>query len=125
MNATPTLNAGEGRESRRPEPPLSLGNLALDLNTYRAIIDGEVIDVTFNELEVLRVLFGHADRIVPYKVITSELWARSDRSALRNLNVIVHRLRAKLARSWPYLIETVRGRGYGLVISRESKEGHG
>jgi DNA-binding response OmpR family regulator len=99
----------------------TLGNLSLNLNSYRVAVGTEVIGLTYHELELLRVLFDQYDRVIPYVEITERIWGTSERTALRHLNVLVHRLRAKIAASYPYAIETVRGRGYGLLKAREAE----
>jgi two-component system OmpR family response regulator len=103
----------------------TLGNLSLNLNSYRVAVGTEVIGLTYHELELLRVFFDQYDRVIPYKEITERIWGTSERTALRHLNVLVHRLRTKIASSYPYVIETVRGRGYGLLKSREAESAEG
>ena len=85
----------------------------------------DVIGLTYHELELLRVFFDQYDRVIPYKEITERIWGTSERTALRHLNVLVHRLRTKIASSYPYVIETVRGRGYGLLKAREAESAEG
>ncbi len=104
---------------------VSLGNLALNLGSYRASVDGESVELTYHEFELLRLLFARSDQIVPYEALAEAIWRSSGRGAVRHLNVVVHRLRAKIAGSWPYTIETVRGRGYGLLKSREAERANG
>jgi two-component system OmpR family response regulator len=103
----------------------TLGNLSLNLNSYRVAVGQDVIGLTYHELELLRVFFDQYDRVIPYKEITERIWGTSERTALRHLNVLVHRLRTKIASSYPYVIETVRGRGYGLLKSREAESVEG
>jgi len=103
----------------------TLGNLSLNLNSYRVAVGTEVIGLTYHELELLRVFFDQYDRVIPYKEITERIWGTSERTALRHLNVLVHRLRTKIADSYPYVIETVRGRGYGLLKAREAESAEG
>jgi DNA-binding response OmpR family regulator len=103
----------------------TLGNLSLNLNSYRVAVGSEVIGLTYHELELLRVFFDQYDRVIPYKEITERIWGTSERTALRHLNVLVHRLRTKIAASYPYVIETVRGRGYGLLKAREAESAEG
>ena len=103
----------------------TLGNLSLNLNSYRVAVGQDVIGLTYHELELLRVFFDQYDRVIPYKEITERIWGTSERTALRHLNVLVHRLRAKIALSYPYVIETVRGRGYGLLKAREAESAEG
>jgi DNA-binding response OmpR family regulator len=92
-----------------------LGNLSLNLDNYRVSIEGEQVELTFREFELLRILAEQPDKILAYDTLTSAVWGLSGRRAIRHLNVVVHGLRAKLAASRPYVIETVRGRGYGLL----------
>ena len=98
-----------------------LGNLSLNLDNYRVGVGSEVVNLTFHELELLRIFFAQPDRVIAYEEITRQLWGDTERGTLRHLNVLVHRLRSKLGSSEPYSIETVRGRGYGLLKSRASE----
>jgi DNA-binding response OmpR family regulator len=99
----------------------ALGNLSLNLDNYRVGVGSEVVNLTFHELELLRIFFAQPDRVISYDDITRLLWGNTHRPTLRHLNVLVHRLRAKLTDSRPYVIETVRGRGYGLLKSRDAE----
>ena len=103
----------------------TLGNLSLNLNSYRVAVGSDVIGLTYHELELLRVFFDQYDRVIPYKEITERIWGTTERTALRHLNVLVHRLRTKIAASYPYVIETVRGRGSGLLTAREVESAEG
>ena len=107
------------------EPVRKLGNLSLNLNTYRVLVGSRVANLTFHELDLLRIFFDQPDKVLPYNDITSMIWGNTHSATLRHLNVLVHRLRAKLAGSAPYVIETVRGRGYGLLKSMEPEQSHG
>ncbi len=100
---------------------LTLGNLSLNLDNYRVVVGGTVVDLTYSELELLHLFFLQPDRVIPYEQITRVLWANEERGSIRHLNVLVHRLRNKLAGSDLYVIETVRGRGYGLLKSKEAE----
>lgn len=95
-----------------------LGNLSFDAGAYRFCLDGQPLRLTLREFELLRLLFDQPDRVIPYEVLTAALWPQPARRSVRHLNVIVHSLRRKLALSAPYAIETVRGRGYGLLRGR-------
>ena len=99
-----------------------LGNLLLNLRNYRVVVGAEVVDLTFSELELLQVFFRQPDRVIPYSEIAEAIWGNSDHGSIRHLNVLVHRLRSKLSASHPFAIETVRGRGYGLLKSREAEQ---
>jgi DNA-binding response OmpR family regulator len=104
-------------ERRQPQTDdIALGNLQLDVANYGGTIGGAAVDFTFQEFEFLRRLVANPNRIVAFNTLADDLWDESGHRELRRLNVIAFRLRAKLANSYPYRIETVRGRGYGLLI---------
>ena len=92
-----------------------LGNLTLNLDSYRVYVAGEEVELTFHELDLLRILCANPGRIVSYSALATEILGKTGKLANRHLNVLIHRLRAKLVDSQPYVIDTVRGRGYGLL----------
>jgi DNA-binding response OmpR family regulator len=94
---------------------ISIGNLSVNLDNYRVAISGDIVDLTYHEIELLHLFMENADRILSYEFLAQSIWGNAERVTTRHLNVLVHRLRNKLAGSNPYWIETVRGRGYGLL----------
>ncbi len=109
-------------ESRVPEPSSNgadyiwtLGNISLNLRNFRTNVGGQPIELSYREWELLRLMGSRPDQIIAYSDLTSALWGSPGTARRRTLSVLVHRLRAKLESSGPYMIRTVRGRGYGLV----------
>ncbi len=101
-----------------------LGNLGIDLEAFRVLVDGEVVELTFHEFELLVLLARHLNTIQPYRFLIENTLGDNGRDARRHLSVLIHRLRSKLDKSWPYRITTVRGRGYGLLIAPEALKRH-
>jgi two-component system response regulator VicR len=97
------------------EPVFELGNLRIDLDSYEVSVDGRPVTLTHQEFELLVMLAREAGRIHAYATLGQALWRSDGDNSLRRLNVAICRLRAKLAGSRPYRIETVRRRGYGLL----------
>lgn len=91
------------------------GNLVVNFDNYHVFVENEPISLSFQEFELLRALLSNIDRVISVDMLTRALWHASGHVYVRRLNVVVHRLRAKLATSRPYQIESVRGRGYGLI----------
>jgi DNA-binding response OmpR family regulator len=118
--------AGERTTSLRPEPAasatLSAGNIELDLSTYRVSVGPRQANLSYQEFELLRFLAGSPDRVASFAVLCDFLWGSQGRRENRRLNVLVCRLRGKLTGSSPYGLETVRGRGYGLLSQRVGSE---
>ena len=105
---------------------LNVGNIALDLSTYRVSVGARQANLSYQEFELLRFLAGSPDRVASFASLSSFLWGSQGQRENRRLNVLVCRLRGKLAGSTPYGLETVRGRGYGLIShSFRSEPGQG
>ena len=86
------------------------------------MVANALIDLTFQEFELLRMFVSQPDSVILYDelALALALWGSvGERTRLR-LGVLLCRLRAKLAASHPYRFETVRGRGYGLLAPRRS-----
>ena len=108
----------------RDAPALTAGNLHVDLEQYQAFVSGTPVTLTYQEFELLRLLVAGRDRIVSFDDLIEQLWHGSNAGTRRRLGVVICRLRAKLSNSWPYRIQTVRSRGYGLTVpAGQSKEG--
>ena len=100
------------------------GNILVDVARYQASVGNRPVVLTYQEFELLRLLVGRLDRIVPFDELVDGLWHGDPVGTRRRLRVVVCRLRAKLDGAQPYRIETVRARGYGLtVFGREQEAG--
>ena len=98
--------------------PLTVGNIVVDFGGFRVMVADALIDLTFQEFELLRMFVNQPDSVILYDDLALALWGFvGDRNRLR-LGVLLCRLRAKLAASHPYRFETVRGQGYGLLAPR-------
>jgi len=95
-----------------------LGNLEVNFDTYHVFIAERPVVLSYQEFELLRAFVSNIDHIISADVLTRALWQATGHTYVRRLNVVVHRLRAKLLNSRPYQIESVRGRGYGLLTMR-------
>jgi DNA-binding response OmpR family regulator len=94
---------------------LDVGNIELDLSTFRVSVGARPANLSYQEFELLRHLAGFPDRVTSFSALSGFLWGSQGQKENRRLNVLVCRLRSKLAGSAPYRLETVRGRGYGLL----------
>jgi len=97
---------------------LVLGNVRVNLRTFGVMVRDRAVNLTFHEFELLRLLCGEVDRIINYDSLCQALWSSMGQRERRRLSVAICRLRAKLEASWPYRVETVRGRGYGFIAAQ-------
>ncbi len=104
-----------GAEDTAPTPvaALRLGPVAIELPTRRVSVDGEEVQLTRKEFDLLALLAQRPGVVFRREQIISEVWRTSWEGTGRTLEVHVASLRSKLR--LPTLIETVRGVGYRLV----------
>ncbi|MGY5765749.1 winged helix-turn-helix domain-containing protein [Brachybacterium sp. DNPG3] len=99
-----------------PSSPSAVGeaSLVVDLYGRRVRIDGNDVDLTYKELELLSHLARNARRTVTREELMETVWAESPTdTGERTVDVHVRRVRTKLGR-YRKLISTVRGSGYRL-----------
>ena len=100
-----------GRRRRR-EPTTSSARVVVDRDRREATIDGEVVDLTAKEFDLLAEEPG---RVVPRQELFARVWDPVWVGTGKTLDVHVASLRRKVGD--PGLIETVRGVGYRLAES--------
>ncbi len=102
----------------REAKSLAVGNIVVDFDGFRVMVEDALIDLTLQEFELLRIFVSQPDSIILYDELALALWGTADERNRLRLGVLLCRLRAKLAASHPYRFETVRERGYGLLAPR-------
>jgi two-component system OmpR family response regulator len=90
-----------------------IGNLRIDLHKKIIEKDGQPVDITANEFNLLSLLVQNQNRVFSRDEIMNELKGIDADIYSRAIDVLVSRLRQKLQR--PELIRTVRGAGYQFV----------
>ncbi|MFG2432405.1 response regulator transcription factor [Streptomyces sp. NPDC048590] len=104
--------AGEDT-GQTPLAALLLGPVRIELPTRRVSVEGQEVQLTRKEFDLLALLAQRPGVVFRREQIISEVWRTSWEGTGRTLEVHVASLRSKLA--LPALIETVRGVGYRLV----------
>ena len=103
----------------QPVHRLAVADLRLDLFT-REVTRGEggaaaAIDLQPREFALLELLLRHAGRPVTKTMILEHVWDFAFDPQTNVVDVLVHRLRAKIDRDFPVkLLHTLRGVGYVL-----------
>ena len=96
------------------------GSLILNLETYQAAIEGEPLDLTYMEYELLKFLAQHPGKVFTRETLLSRVWGYEYYGGARTVDVHIRRLRAKLGEEHANLISTVRSVGYRFGQSRWS-----
>lgn len=102
--------------SDSPDASVSAGPLRVDPDRREVRLDGELLDLTTTEFEILRILVANAGRVIPRERLM-ELARGAEYAAFdRSVDVHVSHIRRKLGDDprRPRFIKTVRGVGYTL-----------
>ncbi len=97
---------------------IEYGPLAMNLETYQAVIEAKPLDLTYMEYELLKFLASHPGRVFTRETLLSRVWGYDYYGGARTVDVHVRRLRAKLGEEHANLIQTVRSVGYSFGTSR-------
>ena len=92
----------------------SIGDLAIDEDTYVVRLRGEPLDLTYREFELLKFLAHNPGRVFTRAQLLQEVWGYDYFGGTRTVDVHIRRLRAKMGAEHSSLIGTVRGVGYKL-----------
>jgi two-component system OmpR family response regulator len=104
------------RSSQAAEPTrLTVADHTLDLLTREVHRGGKQIELQSREFALLEYLMRNAGRVVTKTMILEHIWDYSFDPQTNIVDVLVHRLRAKVDKDFPVkLIHTTRGVGYAL-----------
>jgi two-component system KDP operon response regulator KdpE len=102
-------------ESTGSEPAvIAAGPLELDLVHHEARLDGDRVELTAREFDLLSFLTRHAGKTCTHQMILSAVWGAGYGQEGQYLRTYVHRLRQKLHDESGTLIRTTPGIGYSI-----------
>lgn len=90
---------------------LTFEKLSLDLNTYQAFLDNEVIELTLKEFNILKTLIENYPHVVTRENLLDSVWGYDYYGDTRVVDAHIKNIRKKIG--VPY-IKTVKGIGYSL-----------
>ncbi len=86
--------------------------LTIDLDTCEVTVDGRLIELTFKEYELLKLMAGSPGRVYTREALLDKVWGYDYFGGDRTVDVHVRRLRSKIEDAEHTFIETVRNIGY-------------
>ena len=104
--------AGGGTASGAAVEPV--GPLRVDLESHRAYVENEEVELTPLEFRLLTTFMSRVGRVQSREQLLTDVWEMSSEVETRTVDTHVKRLREKLGPARD-LLETVRGVGYRLV----------
>ena len=97
-----------------------VGDVSLDPDEHRVLVDGEPMSLPLKEFELLHLLLANAGRVLPREVLIDRVWGTDYVGDTKTLDVHVKRLRSKIEAdpANPTRIVTIRGLGYKYERSK-------
>lgn len=90
---------------------LSFGKLRLDLNTYTVNVDGNIVELTLKEFNILKNLIEKYPQVITREILLDSIWGYDYYGDTRIVDAHIKNIRKKI--ELPY-IKTVKGIGYTL-----------
>lgn len=88
------------------------GSIELNVEKHVVSYDGNNIELTYKEFELLRVLMKNAGNVMTREILMDRVWGTSYEGESRTLDMHIKTLRKKLGEDGGKLIKTVRNVGY-------------
>lgn len=98
--------------SPKSDPVITVGDLSLDEDSYEVTRDGEVIELTATEFELLRYLMRNPRRVLSKAQILDRVWEYDFGGRESVVELYISYLRKKIDAGRVPMIHTVRGAGY-------------
>lgn len=96
-----------------PVPILAVGTLTLDRERHLVSAEGQNVELTHMEFELLSFLMAHTGKAVTREVLLDDVWGLGFAGDTRTVDVHIRSLRQKLGPCGGMIL-TVRGVGYKL-----------
>ena len=105
-----------GQTAQRKSEVLTVGNIALDPERHIALKDGEAVELTAKEYDILELLIKNPHRVYSRENLMDIVWGYTYAGDYRTVDVHIRRLREKLETNPadPEYIMTKWGVGYYL-----------
>jgi DNA-binding response OmpR family regulator len=115
------LRRSDDQAGAHPDGPIEIGTLRLHRARRAAALDGDELDLTRKEFELLELLMSEAGSVITRERLIDEVWDVNWFGSTKTLDVHVSGLRRKLGDSSrsPRFIHTVRGVGFRFAGPEE------
>jgi two-component system OmpR family response regulator/two-component system response regulator QseB len=94
---------------------LTAGDLTLDPAARQVVWQGEAVNLSTREFDLLQTLMRSAGRVLSREQLEQQMYSWGHEVESNTIEVHIHHLRRKLH---PKVIQTVRGVGYALMVQK-------
>jgi two-component system alkaline phosphatase synthesis response regulator PhoP len=109
INRLVRKNANEADEQ------IKCDGLMIDMATCEVTVNGSIVELTFKEYELLKLMASNPGRVYTREVLLNKIWGYDYFGGDRTVDVHIRRLRSKIEDSAHTYIETVRNIGYKFI----------
>ena len=93
---------------------LAFGPITVDLTRHRVVVDGQVVELTLREFDLLCCFLRHPGQVLSKRTLLDRVWGYDFYGNDNIVEQYVRYLREKLGDRGRALLQTVRGVGYRL-----------
>lgn len=101
----------------RAKQPLRASGIEVDVQARRATLQGEPLDLTAKEFDLLAYLVANAGTVIPRDKIFAAVWGPGRATDSNVIEVFVCHLRNKIGDRDNSIIQTIRGVGYFFALT--------
>ena len=107
-------------QPKQSENVLAIGELLLNLDEHTVVLEGNRLQLTYKEFELLRLFMSRPGMIYSREQLFIQVWNSDYMGDSRTLDMHIRTLRQKLG-EYGKLIETVRNVGYRMEVDYDKK----
>jgi DNA-binding response OmpR family regulator len=101
------------REGDKKGALLRVGNVTLDPNALRVLVDDNIVNLTAKEFGIMEYLLRNAGRSVSQEELLEHVWNDDANLFTQSIKVHINNIRRKLFEAGAHdFISTIKGRGY-------------
>lgn len=102
------------------ETDLECGNLKVDVLKRQMVINGESVDLTNSEFNLLAYLVKNKNRVISQEELAKNVWGIDFNTQTNYINVYISYLRKKMRKQSDFeYIRTIRKKGFKMVCDSE------
>lgn len=106
------------RRNKVEENSVTYEGLKINCDEYKAYEDGEEIQLTTREFEILNLLISNVHKVLTREMLLDKVWGYDYYGETRIVDSHIKNIRKKLKKSY---IQTVKGVGYRLELKDEKE----
>lgn len=107
------------RTNKELEEIIKIKSITINPMTREVKNNGELVELTYKEYELLMYLLENENRVVPRDELLNQIWGYEYDGESRTLDIHIRTLRQKLGKTGVECIKTVRSVGYRIIQAEE------